>query len=117
MGDNLYRTYMTSVAWKIKKDQYWHSRSRKSCYKCGKTRKRNAYGQKYGLQLHHVDYTRLGNEELSDLVPVCAPCHKQITAAWNKEKTKPYDQRLTLRELTDKVCKQGKYKPKRGGRR
>lgn len=36
---------------------------------CGKTDE---------LQLHHLTYERLGDEDLSDLTPLCADCHAMV---------------------------------------
>ena len=62
---------MTSKAWKKKKAKYWKSKYSKNCYVCGKARH-------VGMHLHHRTYVRLGNERLSDLVPVCSSCHHFI---------------------------------------
>ena len=81
---------MQSRAWRAKRKKYWASKYPKNCYVCGKARHP-------GMHLHHTTYIRLGKERLSDLVPVCEPCHKYIHDFQRKSG-------LPLKEATQK-CK------------
>lgn len=57
--------YLRSPAWQAKRADY--RRNRKwACLICGAKR---------GIQLHHLTYDRLGDEDLDDLVPLCQGCH------------------------------------------
>lgn len=49
------------------------------------------------MNLHHVDYTRLGREEFEDVVLLCADCHEE---AHEMKRAHP---ELTLREATQRV--------------
>lgn len=61
-----YADYLKSSHWERLRAAYWQADDTpKTCF-CGETD---------GLQLHHRTYTRLGAEEFSDLLPMCAPCH------------------------------------------
>jgi hypothetical protein len=33
------------------------------------------------IHIHHLTYERLGHERLTDLIPLCAPCHER----WHRE--------------------------------
>ena len=63
----LYIDYLQSETWKekrnerLKKDNY-------CCQLCGKKEK---------LEVHHLTYARLGNEEMEDLVTLCHACHEK----------------------------------------
>jgi hypothetical protein len=35
---------------------------------------------KNATEVHHLSYRHIGNEPLFDLVSVCGPCHRAITA-------------------------------------
>ena len=56
--------------------RYWNEirqrilkRSDGKCEKCGKM---------WRLQIHHINYDRVGRELDSDLLAVCQPCHRAI---------------------------------------
>lgn len=67
-----YSAYLKSDAWKAKRaavifrDQ-GRCQAEKNGAKCGKRHK---------IEVHHLTYQRFGNEKLSDLVCLCAGCHK-----------------------------------------
>ncbi|MFA6992227.1 MAG: hypothetical protein WC269_03020 [Candidatus Gracilibacteria bacterium] len=61
-----YREYINSVAWKTRKKQYYSSH-KKECFKCKSKKK---------INLHHIVYINLGNEEDEHLSPLCEKCHK-----------------------------------------
>lgn len=64
-----YRDYLRSAHWRALKARYRESGRPQDCYLCG---------EKKGLALHHLTYDRLGCEFLTDLVPLCRPCHTMV---------------------------------------
>lgn len=66
-----YRDYIQSAAWRAVRARYWASKLPTDCYCCGTPRAP-------GFHLHHRTYKNLGAERLTDLVPVCPPCHEEI---------------------------------------
>ena len=62
-----YREYLVSDDWIVQKQIIMEMKNN-CCEKCGSQNK---------LQLHHKTYERLGFEKLSDLILLCAKCHKQ----------------------------------------
>ena len=62
------KDYMESLDWQIirlkamKRDDY-------ECVTCGAIS---------GLEVHHITYSRLGNEKLSDLATLCRDCHQAV---------------------------------------
>jgi hypothetical protein len=63
--------YMKSPEWAQTRANalaHWGER----CAACGETN---------GLQVDHLTYSRLGREELTDLLVLCAPCHRAVTEA------------------------------------
>lgn len=63
-----YLAYLESSTWKIKRLEALRLASYR-CQNCG-----GAAGP--NLQVHHLNYERLGYEEQSDLVVLCKWCHK-----------------------------------------
>lgn len=61
----LYQLYMQSEAWKELRQKIIELDGH-SCRKCGASAT---------LEVHHKTYARLGNEDLDDLVTLCARCH------------------------------------------
>jgi 5-methylcytosine-specific restriction endonuclease McrA len=72
---NKYREYLQSSEWANIKIDLIHNRGNK-CESCGKI----GY-----VQVHHLTYDRLFNEEPSDLVLLCAGCHKAEHGIVTKE--------------------------------
>jgi len=65
-----YQTYLRSEHWKEPKKRFRASRLHKHCcYVCG---------TRYGLQVHHKSYRRIGNERLHDLLYLCDDCHWSV---------------------------------------
>lgn len=64
----IYDQYIHSHTWRslreaiLKRDSY-------TCQKCKKAK---------AIQVHHLTYIRLGNEDFKDLISVCIPCHEKI---------------------------------------
>lgn len=65
-----YREYITSTAWKSKREQTL-KRAGYKCEVCGFSK----WSAK--LEVHHLTYERFKNERLEDLMVVCEKCHKQ----------------------------------------
>ena len=63
-----YKQYLNSPHWqKIRQavfKEYGHR-----CDHCGSSK---------NLHIHHITYEHLGEEEISDLVPLCEDCHKRL---------------------------------------
>lgn len=65
-----YKRYIKSERWKRKRQQVFAHYGRR-CYAC---RKRARI-----LHVHHRSYRNLTREPMSDLIPLCQPCHDKIT--------------------------------------
>ncbi len=63
---NQYLDYLQSEKWKTKREQRLHL----SKHKC------SACGQSGLLDVHHLTYARIFNEEMSDLLPLCRRHHE-----------------------------------------
>ncbi len=61
----LYNRYLKSKEWKSKRQEVM-DRDGGRCVACGGV----------AQQVHHLDYERVGDEDLTDLVSVCDGCHK-----------------------------------------
>lgn len=68
LGYRDYATYLHSAAWMDTRRRYFGSDQPQDCI-CGAT---------HELQLHHLTYERVGEEELADLTPLCPHCHVMI---------------------------------------
>lgn len=68
-----YRAYLRSDEWKRKRDK--RVAIDQKCAICGRP---------MDLQVHHVTYENIPNEQMTDLITVCANCHQKI------ESQKPY---------------------------
>ncbi len=62
-----YKEYIKSVAWRNKRFAYYN-KYKKECVLCKTSRQ---------IGLHHIDYTRLGNELDQDLIALCWGCHER----------------------------------------
>lgn len=63
-----YQTYLKSSHWQeIRKKVFKEYGYR--CDQCGSTK---------NLHIHHITYENLGEEDISDLVPLCENCHKKL---------------------------------------
>ena len=78
--DKRYNDYMHSDTWRRKAEQRRLIDDCK-CTMCGCT------GTKYNpLQIHHLTYKHLGNEDVyTDLVTVCEQCHVAIHRLMNRK--------------------------------
>lgn len=87
-----YADYMNSPAWVARKRRWFREHWERThehavCVVCGAR----------PVDLHHLDYGRLGNEDYDSLVPVCQPDHDRIHAAWEAT---PHVRRLGRRTAT-----------------
>lgn len=71
-----YVEYLLTPWWKQKRKQKIKSVGSK-CEKCGATSL---------LQVHHLNYDRLGREHHSDLQVLCKPCHEKEHECWIEAK-------------------------------
>lgn len=92
-----YLPYLSSTEWQDKRREYWESGAYRFCYVC-----EDPWIGFKGKDLHHRSYKNFGQEELDDLVPVCRPCHKDITQLWAeiRKETK----KISLWSVTDAVA-------------
>lgn len=65
-----YMAYIHSDDWLAKKAEYWASG--RYCRGCGATE---------NLEVDHLDYARLGDERMTDLLGLCDVCHDVVTRA------------------------------------
>jgi 5-methylcytosine-specific restriction endonuclease McrA len=79
MVTKAYRDYLRSDKWKAKRQAVFKHYG-KRCYACGK--------QPKVLHVHHLTYDRLFRERLGDLIPLCVPCHKELTAVYKKKRSR-----------------------------
>lgn len=64
-----FNTYMKSKHWALKKETFRLSAYfNGSCHKCKKL--------KSGINIYHLNYDSLGNEELFDLTALCPKCYR-----------------------------------------
>lgn len=85
-----YIEYMRSPRWQKKRQTVFNYYG-KRCYACRTT--------KGHIHVHHLDYSRLGNERLQDLMPLCADCHKTVTTIYRRNR------RRGLRRVTMEYVK------------
>lgn len=79
-----YTDYLKSEKWKRRRAAYF-MRHAKICRVCRSNVR---------IQLHHMDYARLGKESDSDMVALCEKHHKRIKVAQRMSRG------LTLRQVT-----------------
>jgi hypothetical protein len=70
LGRESYTDYLNSLQWKKKKKKYRKSGFLQCCWACEATEK---------IEFHHRTYNRLGCEAMSDILPLCSFCHKDLT--------------------------------------
>lgn len=69
LGYSSYWQYIDSPAWRSVRAHYRNSGLPQDCKLCGATEK---------IVLHHRTYDRVGEEELTDLAPLCFSCHSMV---------------------------------------
>lgn len=70
LGFDSYKSYLESDHWKEFRSRYLSSGMPRACRVCNSRR----------IELHHINYDRIGNEEFSDIMPLCAGHHEQVHA-------------------------------------
>lgn len=73
-----YNDYIHSDEWKKKREEVFAKYGRR----CGICQSVN------GIEVHHLTYDRIGEEMVSDLMPLCRDCHAKITAALQEARNK-----------------------------
>lgn len=68
LGFRTYAEYLESEHWKQFKQRYVQSDQPQRCRCCGLAK----------YELHHVTYKRLGQERLTDVIPLCRECHDKV---------------------------------------
>ena len=61
-----YRAYLASGYWREKRKEFLEEVNYE-CEECGETE---------GLQVHHLNYDCIGEEEKEDVLVLCKECHK-----------------------------------------
>lgn len=72
MQKSFYNEYINSNKWRNKRNKLGSILRKSNDRKC------IICGCKNGLQLHHITYKNLSNEELGDLFFICGKHHKQL---------------------------------------
>lgn len=89
IGYDSYAKYLKSKHWQVQIE----SHRRGACFCCFGTD---------SLQLHHIDYERLGKELATDLVTVCDSCHQAIHGIVRSNRSGLASAHFTLREMISK---------------
>lgn len=71
LGFEDYNAYMASPEWAEVKRRYRASLRPQDCGLCGTDQ---------NIQIHHMTYDRIGEEELADLAALCGDCHSMLHA-------------------------------------
>jgi 5-methylcytosine-specific restriction endonuclease McrA len=75
-----YDAYMRSEQWQQKRAE----RLKIAGYCCEMCNRPEA-NTKNGLQIHHITYKNLGNEDVfTDLIALCPSCHRKIHAYYSR---------------------------------
>lgn len=83
MQSEFYKKYIKSDTWKKKCEQRLKIADYK-CEMCGRLQK-NCKDER--LQIHHITYKNLGNEDIyNDLIAVCGRCHILIHAYYDRKR-------------------------------
>lgn len=77
-----YHTYINSVAWKMKKNQWVDSGRPLMCWACEEPMPRS----RSGFNFHHRTYKNLGDENLDDLVLLCRADHHYLELEFKEKK-------------------------------
>lgn len=95
---NAYKAYISSAAWQRKRTQVF-AHYGKRCYAC-----RTMKGP---FHVHHMSYANLGREPLSDLIPLCMSCHREITRIYKRNRRRGL-RRVTIEYVRAKRAVQKK---------
>ena len=77
MVTKAYVDYLRSPRWKKKREEVF-AHYGKRCFACRRRAK--------VLHVHHMTYARLGREAMGDLIPLCVPCHKEVTQIYKRNR-------------------------------
>lgn len=64
-----YKEYLASREWRVKRKEFIDGATYGVCQRCAARPIEN---------VHHLTYANIGNEDWSDLMGVCRPCHEYI---------------------------------------
>ena len=92
MTGNYYHSYLQSSTWKERRS----AKLQQAKYKCKRC------GERIGLQVHHLNYDRLGDERTDDLIVLCRACHwvADVERKGNNELRKEYTRPIEIPERT-----------------
>src|SRR5208282_414690 len=69
-----YRDYLSSETWLQRRRTYLYDHD--DCNRCGMSRENAKQAYDQDLNVHHVNYLRLGRELDNDLEALCRRCHE-----------------------------------------
>lgn len=75
-----YEDYLKTSEWRNKKA----NRLAFDNWSCGFCHRPIRDGDRY--ETHHINYNRLGHEEMRDIISLCPSCHQDFHNAWEKSK-------------------------------
>jgi 5-methylcytosine-specific restriction endonuclease McrA len=93
-----YKKYLQSPHWYNYKQSVYRDKPY-YCYLCQKREK---------LELHHITYKNLGNENIDDVIYLCHKCHLYATFSKEKEKLQKWFERTRKRNLKKRQYMNGK---------
>lgn len=96
MVTEAYKAYIRSERWARKRTQVF-AHYGKRCYAC-----RRATGP---IHVHHLSYANLGREPMSDLMPLCVQCHREVTWIYKRNRRRGL-RRVTLEYVRAKRAEQ-----------
>ena len=101
-----YREYLGTWHWREFKIRYFEAHPKK----CSHCQIENSL-----IQLHHVTYARVGNEDFGDVIPLCKRCHRaHHGAADSKRSPVKKKKRRGRRPKSKKKTPQENYENMRG---
>ena len=80
-----YQNYLKSDHWQDFKTLVRKVHNGNHCGICGSS---------YGLDIHHLNYKRLGKERLSDVIVLCRNCHEKLHKGEIKKKDVKYSKAI-----------------------
>jgi hypothetical protein len=85
----MYKDYLKSDHWIEFKNRV-HADKPYGCYICRKF---------VNLEVHHITYKNLGNEDIDDVVYLCHKCHLYATNSSEKDKLQKWLERMRKRNM------------------
>lgn len=83
MQTEFYKKYMRSKEWELKRQQRLEIDGHK-CAMCDRPESKC----KDGLQVHHISYRHLGDQDVfTEIVALCPRCHRLIHKFYNRRRT------------------------------